>query len=69
MKVVVAHNRYRSSQPSGENRVVEAQIELLRNARVEVIPLLEDSYAALAGLHLTTICPAAAVSALVETTK
>jgi glycosyltransferase involved in cell wall biosynthesis len=43
VKVVVAHNRYRSAQPSGENRVVDAEIALLSAAGVEVIPLLKDS--------------------------
>ena len=43
MKVVIAHNRYQSAQPSGENRVVESEIELLRKAGVEVITLIEDS--------------------------
>lgn len=43
MKVVVAHNRYQSANPSGENRIVDSEIELLRNAGVEVIPFIEDS--------------------------
>lgn len=43
MKVVVAHNRYQSSAPSGENRIVDSEIELLRKAGVEVIPFIEDS--------------------------
>jgi glycosyltransferase involved in cell wall biosynthesis len=43
VKVVVAHNRYRSAQPSGENRIVEAEIAQLRAAGVEVLPLLRDS--------------------------
>lgn len=43
MKVIVAHNRYRSSQPSGENLIVESEIELLRGAGHEVVPLIEDS--------------------------
>jgi glycosyltransferase involved in cell wall biosynthesis len=43
LKVVVAHNRYQSTAPSGENRVVEAEIELLRAAGVEVLPFMEDS--------------------------
>ena len=30
MKVLVAHNRYRSDVPSGENIVVDTEIELLR---------------------------------------
>lgn len=43
MKVIVAHNRYQSGAPSGENRVVEAEIALLEAAGVEVIPMIEDS--------------------------
>jgi glycosyltransferase involved in cell wall biosynthesis len=43
MKVVVAHNRYSSAQPSGENAVVSAEIEELTRAGVTVIPYLRDS--------------------------
>ncbi len=43
MKVVVAHNRYRTGQPSGENVVVDAEIEQLRAAGVEVLPFLRSS--------------------------
>jgi glycosyltransferase involved in cell wall biosynthesis len=43
VKVVVAHNRYRSAQPSGENRVVDAEIEQLTAAGVEVVPFLRSS--------------------------
>lgn len=43
MRVVVVHNRYRSTQPSGENRVVEADIASLRAEGVEVFPYLRDS--------------------------
>lgn len=43
MKVLVVHNRYRSSSPSGENQVVEAEISLLRDAGVEVATYVEDS--------------------------
>src|SRR5581483_7496913 len=43
MKVVVAHNRYSSAQPSGENTVVDAQIAQLRAAGVEVVPFLRSS--------------------------
>ncbi len=39
----MAHNRYRSAQPSGENRVVDAEIAQLRAAGVEVRPLLRSS--------------------------
>ncbi len=43
MKIVVAHNRYSSAQPSGENIVVDAEIEQLRSAGVEVLPFLRSS--------------------------
>jgi hypothetical protein len=43
VKVVVAHNRYRSAQPWGENRIVDAEIEQLAGAGVEVIPFLRSS--------------------------
>jgi glycosyltransferase involved in cell wall biosynthesis len=43
VKVVVAHNRYASAQPSGENVVVDADIAQLRAAGVEVLPLLRGS--------------------------
>src|SRR5256714_3915238 len=43
MKVLVAHNRYSSAQPSGENTVVDAEIAQLRGAGVEVVPFLRSS--------------------------
>ncbi len=43
MKVVVAHNRYSSAQPSGENTIVDAEIVQLRDAGVEVVPFLRSS--------------------------
>ncbi|MGE5830414.1 MAG: glycosyltransferase [Micromonosporaceae bacterium] len=43
MKVIVAHNRYRQGQPSGENIIVDAEINQLRAAGVEVVPLLRSS--------------------------
>tara|TARA_R110002110_G_scaffold263040_2_gene478715 strand:+ start:36 stop:2165 length:2130 start_codon:yes stop_codon:yes gene_type:complete len=43
MRVVIAHNRYRSENPSGENRVVESDIEQLRADGVEVYPYIRDS--------------------------
>lgn len=41
--VLVAHNRYRSYLPSGENRVVDAEIAMLREAGVEVLTYLRSS--------------------------
>src|SRR6476660_4371132 len=43
LKVVVAHNRYASSSPSGENTIVDAEIAQLRQAGVEVVPFLRSS--------------------------
>jgi glycosyltransferase involved in cell wall biosynthesis len=43
LRVVIAHNRYRSANPSGENRVVESDIEQLRADGVEVFPYIRDS--------------------------
>ncbi len=43
MKVVVAHNRYASGQPSGENTVVDQEIAQLMAAGVDVVPLLRSS--------------------------
>ncbi|HYN94043.1 MAG TPA: glycosyltransferase, partial [Pilimelia sp.] len=43
MKVVVAHNRYRSAQPSGENTIVDQEIEQVAAAGVTVLPFLRDS--------------------------
>ena len=43
MKVVVAHNRYSSAQPSGENTIVDVEIAQLRAAGVEVVPFLRSS--------------------------
>ena len=43
MKVLVVHNRYRSTLPSGENNVVDNEIELLREAGVDVHVFLRSS--------------------------
>ena len=43
MRVLIAHNRYRSAAPSGENRLVDAEIVLLRDAGVEVVTMITDS--------------------------
>jgi glycosyltransferase involved in cell wall biosynthesis len=43
MKVVIAHNRYSSAQPSGENVVVDAEISQLSAAGIEVVPFLRSS--------------------------
>jgi glycosyltransferase involved in cell wall biosynthesis len=42
-KVVVAHNRYRSGAPSGENAVVDSDIAQLRAAGLHVIPFMRSS--------------------------
>ncbi|HEY3529245.1 MAG TPA: glycosyltransferase [Nocardioides sp.] len=43
MRVLVAHNRYRSAAPSGENRLVDAEIALLRDGGVEVVEMITES--------------------------
>jgi len=43
MKVLVAHNRYQSDAPSGENIVVDTEIDVLRRNGVEVIPFIRTS--------------------------
>lgn len=43
MHVVVAHNRYRSAFPSGENAVVERDVALLTRAGVKVTTMIVDS--------------------------
>ncbi|EWM66910.1 group 1 family glycosyl transferase [Micromonospora sp. M42] len=40
---MVAHNRYREAQPSGENTIVDAEIAQLTAAGVEVLPFLRSS--------------------------
>ncbi|MGW2460130.1 glycosyltransferase [Streptomyces sp. NPDC001761] len=47
MHVLVVHNRYSSAQPSGENRVVDEEVALLRSAghRVEVFERRSDDIA------------------------
>ncbi|WP_461029073.1 glycosyltransferase, partial [Streptomyces sparsus] len=48
MHVLVVHNRYASAQPSGENKVVDQEVALLREAghRVEVFERCSDDIAA-----------------------
>ncbi|MFG3498278.1 glycosyltransferase [Streptomyces sp. NPDC047928] len=48
MRVLVVHNRYASAQPSGENKVVDQEVALLRGAghRVEVFERRSDDIAA-----------------------
>ncbi|MFV2018553.1 glycosyltransferase family 4 protein [Micromonospora sp. LOL_023] len=43
MRVVVAHNRYRQAQPSGENVIVDSEIDQLAAAGVDVVPFLRSS--------------------------
>jgi glycosyltransferase involved in cell wall biosynthesis len=43
MKIIVAHNRYASGAPSGENVIVDAEIEQLRTAGVDVVPFIRES--------------------------
>ncbi|MER7848407.1 glycosyltransferase [Kitasatospora sp. NPDC096077] len=48
MHVLVVHNRYASAQPSGENKVVDQEVALLRGAghRVDLFERRSDSIAA-----------------------
>ncbi|MEU6858103.1 glycosyltransferase family 4 protein [Glycomyces sp. NPDC046736] len=43
MKIVIAHNRYSSAQPSGENTIVDYEIGALAEAGVEVVPFQRSS--------------------------
>ncbi|WP_434742142.1 glycosyltransferase [Micromonospora sp. SH-82] len=43
MRIVVAHNRYREAQPSGENTIVDVETAQLRAAGVEVLPFVRSS--------------------------
>ncbi len=43
IRVLVAHNRYRSSAPSGENETVDAEVALLREGGHEVVTMVTDS--------------------------
>lgn len=43
MKVLVVHNRYRSALPSGENNVVDTEVDLLRSAGVDVHTFIRSS--------------------------
>ncbi|NSC25099.1 glycosyltransferase [Streptomyces albus subsp. chlorinus] len=52
MRVLVVHNRYASAQPSGENKVVDQEVGLLRAAghRVEVFERRSDDIAGMSPL-------------------
>jgi glycosyltransferase involved in cell wall biosynthesis len=43
LKIIIAHNRYRAAQPSGENVIVDGEIAQLGAAGVEVVPFLRSS--------------------------
>lgn len=43
MKIAIAHNRYRSDAPSGENLMVDAEMGLLTTAGHTVVPFVRDS--------------------------
>ncbi|WP_367049435.1 glycosyltransferase [Streptomyces sp. Je 1-332] len=57
MHVLVVHNRYASAQPSGENKVVDQEVALLRAAghRVEVFERRSDDIAARSLLSKATV--------------
>jgi glycosyltransferase involved in cell wall biosynthesis len=59
LRVLMVHNRYGAALPSGENLVVDDEVELLRSAGVEVEPFVYDSsdiehYSVLEKLELVT---------------
>src|SRR4051794_39763124 len=43
LRVVVVHNRYVSANPSGENEVVDTELQLLKDAGVYVRPYIRSS--------------------------
>src|SRR6476659_446193 len=49
MRVLVAHNFYRSSAPSGENQLVKAEVALLHEGGVDVVEIFEASHTIPAG--------------------
>lgn len=49
MKILVAHNYYQSHSPSGENRVVEQEVELLEARGIDVVLMTADSDSLTAG--------------------
>lgn len=51
MRVLIAHNRYRSDAPSGENMMVDAEMRLLMDHGVDVIPMVEESDAIPSGVR------------------
>lgn len=55
MKVMIAHNRYQSAAPSGENRIVDSEIDLLTESGVEVVPFIEDSDELIGASHKTLL--------------
>lgn len=57
LRVLVVHNRYSSAQPSGENRVVDEEVGLLRAAghRVDVFERRSDDIAARSLLGKATV--------------
>ena len=70
MRVLVVHNRYRSEMPSGENRVVDDDVEMLRDAGLDVRTFFRDSddirdFAPLQKAALT-ISPAYSVEAVAD---
>lgn len=55
MKVLVVHNRYQDRYPSGENAVVQAEIDLLEAGGVEVVPCIDSSDRLLEGSSATRL--------------
>jgi glycosyltransferase involved in cell wall biosynthesis len=67
MKVLIAHNRYSSAQPSGENAIVDTEIAQLQAAGIAVVPFLRSSdeigQLPLAGKALLPVSPVYAAGA------
>lgn len=61
MKVLVAHNRYRSDAPSGENMMVDAEIRLLAGHGVDIIPMIEESDSIPTGLRGAVVAAPGAI--------
>jgi glycosyltransferase involved in cell wall biosynthesis len=51
MRVLLTHNFYRSSAPSGENQLVRAEAALLRDGGVDVVEMFADSDTIPAGVR------------------
>ena len=70
MRVLIVHNRYRSGLPSGENRIVDLEVEALRAQGVDVAAhfresdMLQGSVAGLTEAVAAQVRPAASLKSL-----